>query len=137
MLDRPILFGRNGKFRMDWLRFTLGAIAAWRITHLLIVEDGPWQSFARIRRIAATSGLRGLLDCFYCLSLWVAIPFSVLLGHSTTDRLLMWPALSGSAILLENLSTRLGGAAPPTYFEEGEDNDELLREEHHDEQSGS
>jgi hypothetical protein len=122
---------------MDWLRFTLGAIAIWRVTHLFIVEDGPWQSLARIRRIVATGALRGLLDCFYCLSLWVSIPFSVLLGHSLTDRLLLWPAISGGAILLENLSTRLGGAAPPTYFEEGENNDELLRQEQHDEHPGS
>jgi hypothetical protein len=122
---------------MDWLRFTLGGIATWRITHLFIVEEGPWQIFARIRKIVASNALRGLLDCFYCLSLWVAIPFAILLGHSTTDRLLLWPALSGAAILLENLSTRLVGAAPPTYFEEGEDNHELLREEQHDEREGS
>jgi len=122
---------------MDWLRFTLGAIATWRITHLFIVEDGPWEILARFRKVAASGVLRGLLDCFYCLSLWVAIPFSLLLGHSTGDRLLLWPALSGAAILLENLSTRLGGAAPPAYFEEGEHNDELLREEQHDKQPGS
>jgi hypothetical protein len=122
---------------MDWLRFTLGATATWRITHLLIVEDGPWQAFARMRKAVAAGAVRGLLDCFYCLSLWVAIPFSVLLGHSTTDRFLLWPALSGAAILLDKLATRLGGAAPPIHFEEGEDNDELLREEQHDEHTGS
>lgn len=121
---------------MDWLRFTLGAIAVWRFTHLFIVEDGPWEIFTRIRKFAATGFLRGLLDCFYCLSLWVAIPFSILLGHSTSDRFLLWPALSGAAILLENLSTKLGGPAPPTYFEEGENNDELLRQEQHDASSG-
>jgi len=123
---------RERALRMDWFRFTLGAIATWRITHLFIVEDGPWEVFARIRKFAATGFLRGLLDCFYCLSLWVAIPFSILLGHSTSDRFLLWLALSGAAILLENLSTRLGGPAPPTYFEEGENNDELLRQEQHD-----
>lgn len=122
---------------MDWFRFTLGAIATWRITHLFIVEDGPWEILARLRRIAATGALRGLLDCFYCLSIWVAIPFAVFLGHSTSDRFLLWPALSGGAILLENLSTRLGDAAPSTYFEEGEDTDELLRERQHDEHPGS
>jgi hypothetical protein len=118
---------------MDWLRFALGAIATWRITHLFIVEDGPWEIFARMRRVVPTGALRGLLDCFYCLSLWVAIPFSVFLGQSTRDRFLLWPALSGGAILLENLSTRLGGVAPPTYYEEGENNNELLRTEQHDE----
>jgi hypothetical protein len=122
---------------MDWLRFTLGAIATWRVTHLFIVEDGPRQIFARMRKSVATGVLQGLLDCFYCLSIWVAVPFSFLLGHNATDRLLLWPALSGAAILLENLSTRLGGASPPAYFEEGEDNDGLLREEQHDKNGGS
>jgi hypothetical protein len=122
---------------MDWLHFTLGAIATWRITHLLIVEEGPWQIFARMRKASTNSALRGVLDCFYCLSLWVAVPFSVLVGHTVADCVLLWPALSGAAILLENLSTTLGGAAPAASFEEGENDDELLREEHHREGPGS
>jgi len=114
---------------MDWLRFTLGALATWRITHLFLVEDGPWQIFARIRRSVRSDFFRSLLGCFYCLSLWVAVPFALLLGKTVLDRFLLWPALSGAAILFENLSSRLG-TATPAYFEEGENNDELLRKEH-------
>lgn len=54
--------------------------------------------------------LRGLADCFYCLSVWVAIPFAVstalLEGTSWLEGILVWPALSGGAILLERLTTR-------------------------------
>lgn len=117
---------------MDWFRFTLGVLGTWRITHLFIVEDGPAGILSRLRKVAATSFLHGVFDCFYCLSLWVAVPFGFLLGQTASDRLLLWLALSGAAILLENLSTRLGRGAPAVYFEEGQKNDELLRKEHDD-----
>jgi hypothetical protein len=115
---------------MDWFRFTLGVLGTWRITHLFIVEDGPAGILSRLRKLTATSFLHGLLDCFYCLSLWVAVPFCFLLGHTAREQLLLWPALSGAAIMVENLSSRLGGAPQALYFEEGEKNDELLRKEH-------
>src|SRR5215472_17083377 len=119
---------------MNWLRFILGALATWRVTHLLIVEDGPWKVLAKFRRLVALRFFRGLLDCFYCLSLWVALPVGFFLGQTAADRLLSWLALSAAAILLENLSTRLVGSAPPaSYFEEeGENNNGLLREEQSD-----
>lgn len=41
------------------------------------------------------------MDCFYCLSLWIALPFGILLGETWKERLLLWLALSGAAILLE------------------------------------
>ena len=119
-----------GVLAMNWLRFTLGALATWRVTHLLIVEDGPWEVLAKFRALVALRFFRGLLDCFYCLSLWVALPFAFFLGQSAADRILSWLALSAAAILLENLSTRLVGSAPPAFFEEkGENSDGLLRQE--------
>jgi hypothetical protein len=45
-----------------------------------------------------------LFDCFYCLSLWIAVPIAALLGASIAEKLLMWPALSGAAILLERMT---------------------------------
>jgi Protein of unknown function (DUF1360) len=82
-----------------WL--LLGALAVWRVTHLLAGEDGPWDLVLRLRQ-AAGSGFWGrLMDCFYCVSVWVALPFAFGLGESWREGLLLWPALSGAAILLE------------------------------------
>jgi hypothetical protein len=112
---------------MRFYGFVLGALAVWRLTHLLVAEDGPWDVLVRLRRRAGAGFWGELLDCFYCLSLWIAAPFAVLLGASWPERLLLWPALSGAAILLERATAR--PAIPPaTYFEEKEDGDVLLRQ---------
>ena len=94
--------------------FILGVLAVWRLTHLLNAEDGPLKIFARLREMVGASFVGELLDCFYCLSLWVAAPFAFLVANHWQEGLLLWPALSGAAILLE----RMNGARAPHYFEE-------------------
>jgi hypothetical protein len=88
---------------MYWL--LLGVLGVWRITHLLQAEDGPWRIVVRLRQIAGNTFWGELLDCFYCLSLWIAAPFALGLGTGWKDRLLLWPALSAAAILLERITT--------------------------------
>jgi hypothetical protein len=94
--------------------FILGVLGVWRLTHLMNAEDGPWEVFVRLRGLAGPSIWGELLDCFYCLSLWVAAPFALLLTSNWREGLLLWLALSGGAILLERVS------APPAapYIEE-------------------
>lgn len=85
-----------------WLM--LGILAVWRVTHLLQAEDGPWDGVTRLRLWLADGFWGRALDCFYCLSLWVALPPAVLIGESWLERVLLWPALSGGAVLLQRLS---------------------------------
>lgn len=99
--------------RLYWL--VLGILAVWRVAHLFNAEDGPWDFAARLRALAGNGFFGGLLDCFYCLSLWVALPVAVLIGETPTEKLLLWPALSGGAILLQRASQR---EPPIAYFEE-------------------
>jgi type VI protein secretion system component VasK len=113
---------------MHLYRLTLGILAVWRLTHLLHAENGPWNLFDHLRRRCATGFWSSLLGCFYCLSLWVAAPFTLLATEGWGERLLLWPALSAGAILLERFSTR-AAAAPAAYFEEEEKNDVLLRKD--------
>jgi hypothetical protein len=110
-----------------WYRLVLGALVTWRLTHLFNAEDGPWQIVVNLRRAAGHGMLGQLLDCFYCLSLWVAAPFAYLLGETWTERALLVPALSAAAIVLE----RLTATEPPMphYVEDAEGTDELLRKE--------
>ncbi|HSL82630.1 MAG TPA: DUF1360 domain-containing protein [Thermoanaerobaculia bacterium] len=105
----------------------LGVLALWRLTHLLVEEDGPWDVMARLRRRAGRRFWGGLIDCFYCLSLWLAAPLAVILADAWPERLLLWPALSGGAALLER-ATRRQEVPAARYAEEGEEGfDELLR----------
>jgi hypothetical protein len=104
----------------------LGVLAVWRVTHLLQAEDGPWDLVLRLRRAVGTSFWGRLLDCFYCLSLWVAIPAALVMGNGWREGVLLWLGLSGGAILLEQATT------PAPSFLEGhakEEPDVLLRTE--------
>lgn len=111
----------------------LGVLSVWRIAHLLHAEDGPWDLVVRLRRRMA-QGLWGkLLDCFYCLSLWVALPVGVLIGVGWPERVLLWFALSAGAILLERVSSREEVVPAAQYFEDKledkEETDVVLRSE--------
>ena len=109
---------------MKLYRLILGLLAVWRITHLLQAEDGPWDIVVRLRRVAGNSFCGKLLDCFYCLSLWVAGPLAFLLGASWWERALLWPSLSAGASLLEQ-ATNPNLTIPPAPFAEdsAEEND--------------
>ena len=85
-----------------WL--IVGVLSVWRVTHLLYGEDGPGDVFVRLRRLAGQSFLGEVLDCFYCLSVWIAVPFALLLGESWKERGLLVLALSAGAIMLERLT---------------------------------
>jgi hypothetical protein len=82
-------------------RLLLGVLCTWRVTHLFQAEDGPWDVIVRIRRAAGDGVFGRLLDCFYCLSLWVSAPVAWVIGQSVVERVLLWLAFSGGAILLE------------------------------------
>jgi len=84
--------------------FAIGALFVWRVTHLLAAEDGPGDLLLRLRRRLGQGWLGRLLDCFYCLSLWTAAPVTFMLSDSRLEQILLWPALSGAAILLERVS---------------------------------
>ncbi|HXK15750.1 MAG TPA: DUF1360 domain-containing protein, partial [Gaiellaceae bacterium] len=61
---------------MQSTRIVLASLATWRLAHLVAEEDGPANVIARARARAGTSELGELMDCFYCLSLWAALPFA-------------------------------------------------------------
>jgi hypothetical protein len=112
---------------MTFYWFLLGVLCVWRLTHLVVAEDGPWRSFARLRETAGGGFWGGLFDCFYCLSLWIALPLALLIGETAQERALLWPALSGAAILLERATLPSVNASPALYAEDKEKNDGMLR----------
>ena len=113
--------------RFYWL--VLGVLCVWRVTHLLNAEDGPWHIIVRLRRFAGNGFWGELLDCFYCLSLWIAAPFAVLLGNSTKERAFLWLALSAAAILLERLTARTQDLPPAIVFEDQENHNVLRKDQ--------
>ncbi|SRR6266550_1932825 len=103
--------------RLPITSFLVGILVVWRITHLFWGEDGPWNIFVRLRRLAGPGFFGRLLDCFYCLSLWIAAPLAWVLGDTWIERGLLWFGLSGGAILLER-ATAPKAAPPPAMWHE-------------------
>jgi len=95
--------------------------------HAFVVgEDGPGDIVVRIRRLAGDGFWGRVLDCFYCLSLWVAIPFAVITGGGWPERVIAWFGLSGGAILLERITTR-EAVSPPSSTQHTENPNVMLR----------
>jgi hypothetical protein len=86
--------------------FGLGVLTVWRLTHLLHAEDGPWDVVVRLRAALGNGVMGEAMDCFYCLSLWISLPVALVIGSTWLERMLLWFALSGAAILLERLTSR-------------------------------
>jgi hypothetical protein len=88
------------------VRFSLAALAAWRITHLLAAEDGPADLVANLRRRLGSGPAGQLADCFGCLSVWVSIPLAPFVARRRSEMLVCCLAISGAACLLERTGTR-------------------------------
>ena len=91
--------------------FLLGALATWRVSALLVREDGPYDLIARLRRATANTMAGRALACFYCTSLWIAAPAAYWLAGATWRWVVMWLALSGAASLLERFTAAREPAA--------------------------
>jgi hypothetical protein len=92
------------------MRFALASLATWRVTHLLAEEDGPANVVVRLRKRAGPGQLGELMDCFYCLSIWVAAPFGLALARRPRQAPLLSLALSGAACLLEQATRERASA---------------------------
>lgn len=84
---------------MDFLILTL---AVWRVSNLIVNEDGPFQMLAKFRQGAVK--VTHLFECVFCLSVWlgliaaiayylfpfwavaVALPFALSGGAIVADR---------------------------------------------------
>ena len=119
-----------------WSQFMLAILATWRLTHLLAKEDGPADIFVRLRRWVGDGFFGQVLDCFYCLSLWVAAPIAFTVSHTVRDLVLVWLALSGAACLLERSGREPVVIQPLPDTEEGGIHHGMLRSETNRHESG-
>ena len=86
--------------------FAVYAFAVWRVSHLLSREDGPFDVVFRVRSRVGQGFFGALLDCFLCVSVWVAAPFALLVGDDWRAHAVAWLALSGAASILFLLTER-------------------------------
>lgn len=114
-----------------WLRLVIAALATWRVTHLLAREDGPFDAIVKFRAWLGNAGR--VLDCFYCLSLWVAAPLALVVSTSLGVWCVVWLALSGAACLMNRITE------PPVVMQpsQGEQDGMLWTEKGRDLANGS
>jgi hypothetical protein len=86
--------------------FVLAVLATWRLTHLLASEDGPLDVIVRFRAWLGQSMAGQLMDCFNCLSLWIAAPAALVVSREPLEWMVCWLAVSGAACLLERLGSQ-------------------------------
>ena len=112
-----------------WFRLALAVLATWRIVTLLARDDGPWDVVARLRAALGDGPLGRMLDCFRCMSLWVAAPLALAVGRDPLECLLAWLALSGAACLIERWHAPPAPALTIESWDEQGDSHELLRKQ--------
>ena len=91
---------------MNLTELTLGSLAVYRLSHLIAYEDGPGDFIAHLRERAGDSWRGKLMDCPFCLSVWIATPIALLFSKGLNDWLLNWLALSGAAVIIEKLTRK-------------------------------
>ena|SRR2546426_5956997 len=102
-------------------RFGLASLAVWRVTHLLAEEDGPADAVVWLRGRLGQGHLGELMDCFYCLSVWVAAPASLAVARRRRELPIAWLALSGAACLLERATSERAAPGADTVGKGAED----------------
>ena len=114
----------NVSTNVSLMPFVLAILATWRVTHLLANEDGPADIIFRLRRWLGDGFIGSLMDCFNCMSVWVAAPLALFVSANPLIWLVSWLALSGAACLLERLGSASAGAHDKQRME---GNDDVLR----------
>jgi len=83
------------------INLLLATLAIYYIATTITEYDGPFEVLKRLREIMRE--YRGLnLDCFFCTSLWVSLPFA-LYFTSGWSVLLYWLGLAGAANVLNEV----------------------------------
>ena len=114
-------------------KIAVGAAATWRLTALLVDEDGPFDVFRRLRTWAGMNSklLGGLLDCFWCTSVWIAfgvtpvalsrawpvlLPFALSAAAIVGNELLFVLTATGDPLPLSVALTNNGGHDARDYY---------------------
>lgn len=88
------------------LKYILLVIAVWRVTHLISAEDGPFDVIIRLRKFVGNSFFGKLMDCFYCLSVWIGFCAAIYITRDPEQLVVLTLFYSGSATLLEKLTNK-------------------------------
>lgn len=87
----------------------VSALAVWRITHMIIKENGLFDIFTKFKSFLLSKfkrkdgGIVQLFTCFWCLSMWISALFAIPLTHNLVEFTTVTLALSAVAIFIEKI----------------------------------
>ena len=90
----------------ELVKYLVVVIVVWRITHLITTEDGPFDMIIKMRKFVGNSFLGKLMDCFYCLSIWIGLAFAFYLEKNVEMIILLTLYYSGASILIEKITNK-------------------------------
>lgn len=82
------------------INFLVYTLAIWRITSFLTVETGPYSIFYKLRTYLEDR--IKTLECFWCTSVYVSLPFAILLTDGL-NIVIYTLALSALAIIINEV----------------------------------
>jgi hypothetical protein len=93
----------------------VAVLATWRLSALLVLEDGPFDVFLNFRMFVGVYALGDdmrpktflgkLLECVWCTSVWAGVATFVI--SLTSFKYLLWPfAISAGAVIINELVVR-------------------------------
>lgn len=90
----------------DLEKYAIIVIVVWRLTHLISSEDGPFDMIIKLRKLAGDTFFGKLMDCFYCLSVWVGLACAFYVTDRSDQIIILTLFYSGASILLEKLTNK-------------------------------
>jgi hypothetical protein len=96
----------------NFLYVILSSFAVFRISYLLVYEDGFLHLSQKIRILVGAEtpaglpivkykGFSEIFNCFYCNSVWVSIPFGFYLGENIFEKILFITSIAGLSLILK------------------------------------
>lgn len=87
-----------------FIKLIVLGLACWRVSYMLVNEEGPDHVFTRLRE-KFEKNKYSPLDCVYCTSIWVAFVLA-LIGYQW-ELLIGTFAISAVAVLTESVHSKL------------------------------
>ena len=96
---------------MSPLELIIGSFVTWRVSNILIRENGPLAIFARLRAYLAENqhgigGLYDLFSCISCLSIYIGAVTALALAGDTLEWILYSLSFSAITVIIERLMSK-------------------------------
>lgn len=94
---------------MDFVALLIGGLATWRLSRMIVHENGPLDIFVRMRAKFAqnqqkSGGLFDLVSCVSCTSVWIGAVTALFVAGDVFELFMYTFAFSAISVLTERLT---------------------------------